>query len=192
MIYLPISSNLEGKIDQVRTSVCGYEALKLIVIVYRRLPGAFPYHATNADSTGAAQSGGGAAAARVTMDTQHQQHPPQGGEPGSNNEGVEEQLQSAQMRLSTLHANRATASSELEEEAKIFMETPSTPEQERRLRLIFHLVQTQVRTRGRTCFVREGDVVLIGGCSCLYHEIVLIVLVQRRIRCLMPCSFIMS
>lgn len=157
-------SDQEEKIDQARTSVCGYRTHRYRVPV---LPGAFPHRTQNTDSTGASQSGGGAAAAQVTMDTQHQQQPPQGGGSGSNSEGMKAQLQSAQMRLSTLHANRATASSELEEEAKIFMETPSTPEQERRLRLIFHLVQTQVRPRGRTFFLRQDDLVLIGECLCL-------------------------
>lgn len=58
---------------------------------------------------------------------------------------IKDQLKAAQARLATLHATRASCSSELEDEAKIFMEIPATPEQQRQLRLIFHLVQTQVR-----------------------------------------------
>lgn len=56
-----------------------------------------------------------------------------------------EQLKQAEAYLATLHGDRDESCRELELEANLFLESPSTPEQERRFRLIYQLVRYQVR-----------------------------------------------
>lgn len=56
-----------------------------------------------------------------------------------------EQLKQAEAYLATLHGDRDESCRELEAEANFFLESPSTPEQERRFRLIYQLVRYQVR-----------------------------------------------
>lgn len=61
-----------------------------------------------------------------------------------------QQLRDAEAYLGTLDADRADTCRELEDEAKLFLESPATPEQEKRFRLIYQLVRFHVRR------VREG------------------------------------
>lgn len=58
---------------------------------------------------------------------------------------TKDQLVQAQEYLGTLRSDRAESCRELEEEAKVFLDSPSTPEQERRFRLIYQLLRYQVR-----------------------------------------------
>lgn len=55
-----------------------------------------------------------------------------------------QQLQHARDYLATLHGDRAASCSDLEEEAKVFLGSPSTEEQARRFRLIYQLMRYQV------------------------------------------------
>lgn len=75
--------------------------------------------------------------------------------------GTKEQLKQARDYLAGLQDDRSGSCSELEEEAKVFLSSPSTDEQQRRFRLIYQLVRYQVRvllctafdTRTRHCIV---------------------------------------
>ncbi len=58
-----------------------------------------------------------------------------------------QQLHQARDYLATLQSDRAESCADLEEEAKIFLSTPSTEEQNRRFRLIYQLVRYQVTSR---------------------------------------------
>lgn len=66
---------------------------------------------------------------------------------------TQQQLQQARDYLATLQADRDESCSDLEEEAKVFRSSPSTDEQERRFRLIYHLVRYQVRRRKKPLFL---------------------------------------
>ncbi|CAM9221779.1 unnamed protein product [Ectocarpus sp. 4 AP-2014] len=57
-----------------------------------------------------------------------------------------QQLQHARDYLATLHGDRAASCSDLEEEAKVFLGSPSTEEQARRFRLIYQLVRYQIHS----------------------------------------------
>lgn len=57
---------------------------------------------------------------------------------------LKEQLNEAEAYLETLQADRTAIGRELEEEAKLFLETPGTLEQENRFNLIYQLVRFHV------------------------------------------------
>lgn len=63
---------------------------------------------------------------------------------------TQQQLQQARDYLTTLQADRAESCADLEQEAELFRSSPSTEEQERRFRLIYHLVRYQVRQEKTT------------------------------------------
>lgn len=63
----------------------------------------------------------------------------------SDSMATKDQLVQAQEYLGTLRSDRAESCRELEEEAKVFLDSPSTPEQDRRFRLIYQLLRYQVR-----------------------------------------------
>lgn len=60
-----------------------------------------------------------------------------------------QQLQQARDYLASLQDDRAGACSDLEEEAKVFLSSPSTDDQERHFRLIYQLVRYQVLVQSK-------------------------------------------
>lgn len=75
---------------------------------------------------------------------------------------IKEQLKAAEAYLSTTQDNRAEASSQLEDEARLFKESAFSPEQERRFRLIFHLVRFQVGAARKMHAVCAVQLVCVG------------------------------
>lgn len=70
-----------------------------------------------------------------------------------------QQLQQARDYLATLHSDRAESCAELEEEAKVFLNSSPTDEEERRFRMIYQLVRYQVRyccTAVLLCLIRSN------------------------------------
>lgn len=61
---------------------------------------------------------------------------------------TKDQLLQAEQYLRSLRSDRAKSCERLEEEAKVFLESPSTEEQKRRFRLVNQLVRYQVRKCG--------------------------------------------
>lgn len=55
-----------------------------------------------------------------------------------------DQLLQAEEYLGTLRSDRAESCRELEEESKVFLESPASADQERRFRLIYQLLRYQV------------------------------------------------
>lgn len=102
------------------------------------------------------------------------------GPSSSDSMATKDQLVQAQEYLGTLRSDRAESCRELEEEAKVFLDSPSTPEQERRFRLIYQLLRYQVRPlianfkRSRLFFRRSCDDLRIHG----YHYVVRTCLVE--------------
>lgn len=58
--------------------------------------------------------------------------------------GTKQQLKQARDHLTGLQEDRAVSCSDLEQEANVFLSSPSTEEQKRRFRLIYQLVRYQV------------------------------------------------
>lgn len=61
---------------------------------------------------------------------------------------LKEQVLEAKSHLENLQAERADVCKELEEEAKVFLGSQSTPEQQRRFNLIYQLVRFHVSVAG--------------------------------------------